>query len=69
MSVMSPIASKAVIAMTKDEFRREKLYQATMHVIRNMLEEGIITEEEYCKVEEVFFRKYRPVLGRIFSNI
>ena len=55
--------------MTKDEFRREKLYQATMHVIRNMLEEGIITEEEYCKVEEVFFRKYRPVLGRIFSNI
>ena len=55
--------------MTKEEFRNEKLYQATMHMVRNMLEEGIITEEEYHRVEEIFIKKYRPVLGKIFSDI
>ena len=61
--------SKAVSAMTKEEFRNEKLYQATMHMVRNMLEEGIITAEEYHRVEEIFIKKYRPVLGKIFSDI
>ena len=55
--------------MTKEEFRNEKLYQATMCIARKMLREGIITEEEYCEADEIFTKKYQPVLGRIFSDI
>ncbi len=55
--------------MTKEEFHNEKMYQATMSIARKMLNQGVITEEEYGEVEAVFLEKYRPVLGRIFSDI
>ncbi len=55
--------------MTKEEFHNEKMYQATMALARQMLREGLITEEEYREVEAVFLKKYKPVLGEIFSNI
>ena len=47
MRVISQTVLKEVVLMTKDEFRREKLYQTTMSLSRKMLEEGIISEEEY----------------------
>ena len=55
--------------MSKEEFRNERLYQTTMHIVRQILEQGIITEDEYREVEEIFLKKYRPVFGRIFSEI
>ena len=55
--------------MTKEEFHNEKMYQATMALARQMLRQGLITEEEYREVEAVFLKKYKPVLGEIFSNI
>ena len=55
--------------MTKEEFHNEKMYQATMALARQMLRQGLITEEEYREVEAVFLKKYQPVLGEIFSNI
>ena len=47
--------------MSKEEFRNERLYQTTMHIVRQILEQGIITEEEYHEVEAIFLKKYRPV--------
>jgi len=67
-SVISNIA-KAVAAMTKEQFRNEKLYQATMHLARKMVEQGILTEQEYREVDEIFLEKYKPVFGSIFSDI
>ncbi len=61
--------SMGVAAMTKEEFRNEKLYQATMHIARKMLKQGAISEEEYNEIDAVFLKKYRPVLGQIFSHI
>ncbi|MCD8096420.1 MAG: hypothetical protein LUE12_09925 [Ruminococcus sp.] len=55
--------------MTKEEFKNEKLYQTTMHLVRKMLSEGIISEEEYCKIDTIFLEKYRPVFGTLFSDI
>ena len=55
--------------MTKEEFHNEKMYQATMALARQMLRQGLITEEEYREVDAVFLKKYKPVLGDIFSNI
>lgn len=69
MRVISQTVLKAVVLMTKDEFRREKLYQTTMSLSRKMLEEGIISEEEYRQIDTIFLAKYQPVFGTLFSDI
>jgi hypothetical protein len=61
--------AKAVAAMTKEQFRNEKLYQATMHLARKMVDQGILTEQEYREVDEIFLEKYKPVFGSIFTDI
>lgn len=55
--------------MSKDEFRNEKLYQTTMHLARKMLEEGVVSEEEYRRIDTIFLDKYKPVFGTLFSDI
>ncbi len=55
--------------MRKEEFRNEKLYQTTMSIARKMLQEGIISEEEYRRIDTIFLEKYRPVFGTLFSDI
>lgn len=55
--------------MSKEEFRNEKLYQTTMHLARKMLEESIISEEEYRQIDTIFLEKYKPVFGTLFSDI
>jgi hypothetical protein len=69
MNAISPTVSKVVTAMSKEEFRNEKLYQTTMHLARKMLEEGIISEEEYRQIDTIFLEKYKPVFGTLFSDI
>lgn len=67
-SVISPTASE-VVMMSKEEFRNEKLYQTTMHLARKMLEEGVVSEEEYRRIDTIFLDKYKPVFGTLFSDI
>ena len=55
--------------MSKEEFRNEKMYQATMNIARKMLTEGIISEEEYCQIDTIFKEKYSPIFGTLFSDI
>ena len=68
-NVILPTGSKAVPPMPKDTFRNEKLYQTTMHIARKMLADGIISEEEYRRIDEIFLEKYNPVFGTLFSDI
>lgn len=58
-----------VARMSKEQMRQEKLYQATMSMIRRMLTEGLITEEEYRQIDTMFLEKYRPLFGTLFSEI
>ena len=60
---------RAGLSMTKEEFKNEKLYQTTMHIARKMLKEGIISEKEYNQIDAIFLEKYKPVLGKLFSEI
>lgn len=55
--------------MSKEEFRNEKLYQTTMHIARQMLAEGLISEEEYRQIDTIFTEKYKPTLGILFADI
>lgn len=55
--------------MSKEQLTNEKLYQATMSMVRRMLEKGLISEEEYHQIDTMFLEKYRPVFGTLFSEI
>ena len=54
--------------MTEAEFDRERRYQVTMHFIRKMLAEGLISEEEYCQIDTRNRRKFLPVTGGLLSG-
>ena len=60
MSATSPRVS--VAAMTEADFKKEKLYQATMHIARRMLAQNLISPQDYRRVDEIFLAKYRPLL-------
>ena len=60
---------KGVYVMTKEQFHNERMYQTTMHIVRQILKNGIINKEEYNQISEIFLKKYNPVFGRIFSDL
>ena len=55
--------------MTEEEFNREKNYLLTMRMAKKMLEAGIITTDEYGRLDKLFLDKYNPVLGRVYSEL
>ena len=55
--------------MSYEEGKREIIYQMTMSAARQMLEKGLISEEEYKQFDTKMQQKYRPIFGTLFSNI
>jgi len=49
--------------MTKEQFDREKKYQAALAVARNMLAKEIIDEADFLRIEAKLREKFRPILG------
>lgn len=54
--------------MTKEEFRREKLYLATMHFAKKLLADGAITKGSYYRFDTKMRAKYRPKIGTLLSG-
>ena len=54
--------------MTKEQFEREKMYQATMGMVRRMLSEGLISAEEYAQMERIVLEKYKPMIGSVYAG-
>lgn len=65
--VLMPAISKRVsrkgTAMTKEQFDREKKYQAALAVARSMLRQKVIDEEDFLRIEARLKEKFNPVLG------
>ena len=55
--------------MSEDEFRRERLYQRTMSVFKKMLEDGLISKEEYAEIDTRMTEKYSPKYGSLLARI
>lgn len=51
------------------DFQNELMYQATMNIARKMLEDGLITAEEYGQIDTMFREKYAPVFGTLFVDL
>lgn len=69
LTIAISLTVSEVIAMTEEQFEREKLYQATMNVFDGMLKKGLITEEQYAIIDTKMLEKYRPLLGTLFRQI
>lgn len=54
--------------MNRENFNNECYYQTTMNIVRQMLDNGLITKDEYTKIDTIFIEKYRPILGSLFSK-
>ena len=57
------------ITFTKEMAKRERIYQMTMSDARKLVDEGAITPEQYLAFETKMVAKYRPVFGRLFSEL
>lgn len=49
--------------MTKEQFEREKKYQAALAVARSMLRQGVIDDADLQRIEARLKDKFKPVLG------
>lgn len=52
--------------MNKEMFKRLLDYRTAMAVVTNLLHKGIITEEEYAKIDTIMTKKYGVNSSTIF---
>ena len=54
--------------MNSDDFERECNYLLTMSHVRQLKEKGVISEEDYKKIDTMLLKKYRPVISALLSG-
>ena len=47
--------------LTPEQFNREIGYRLSLAVMARMLEKGLITQEEYRRIEPILVQKFSPV--------
>ncbi len=55
--------------MSRDEGKREIVFQMTMAAARKMLGQGLITRTEYKHFEKKMREKYTPAIGGLFARL
>jgi len=50
----------------EEMFQRISAYRAAMSLARSMLHQGIISQEEYNRIDTIMAKKYGISLGSIF---
>jgi len=55
--------------MNREDFRRERLYQASIAIARTMFQKGLITDDELHQIDTMLLDKYRPLLGGLKVGI
>jgi hypothetical protein len=49
--------------MTHDQFEQEKNYRVSITIAKSMLASGIISAQDYDKIDTILLQKYHPILG------
>ena len=52
-----------VLPMNEEQFERERHYSASMAMFRSMLEQHLITEEQFTIIDTKMKDKYKPIFG------
>ena len=55
--------------MNSEQFKRERQYQTTIAIVKTMLKNGLISEDEFCQIDTMLLEKYRPLLGGLKVGI
>ena len=58
-----------VAVMTNEQMQNEKLFQGTMLTAKNLLKQGIISDDEYEQIDTMFRQKYAISLSTLFTDI
>ncbi len=67
-NAMSGAVSKAVMEVSKEQFRAERLYLMSLSIAKSMLQKGVISEDEYSEIDTILLEKYRPTLGTLLAG-
>ena len=59
---------KMMIAMTNEQFQREKNYYASVYLVDKMLEKELLSKKEYHKVCKILSEKFKPILGGVIPS-
>ena len=51
--------------MSKEELHNDMLYHAAISMTKTMLENGLITEEEYAEIDTILLEKIPTIFGYI----
>ena len=51
--------------MTKEQFDREKNCRVSLAITKKLLDKGIITENDYRKIDTMLAQKHCPIFGTI----
>ena len=54
--------------MTSSDYSNEFQYQITMSLVRQLKNNGTISDNEYKQIDTIMLRKYRPILGTLLSG-
>jgi hypothetical protein len=49
--------------VTSEQLQRERNYGISMSIVKSMLNKGILTPQEYKKIDTIMTKKYEPILG------
>ena len=68
MNAISKIVLEVTV-MTSEQMQNEVMYQGTMLVAKHLLNQGIISDDEYEQIDTMFRQKYAISLSTLFTDI
>lgn len=68
MNVILIQGSRRAEFVKKNEFNSEMNYQVTMSCVRQLRKNGIVTEDEYRKIDKIMLKRYSPIFGTLLSE-
>lgn len=54
--------------MSNQEFDRERMYWISRSIVKSMREKGVVTVEEYGRMDRILLERYRPILGMLLAG-
>lgn len=67
-TVLMNATSMTDSTMTDNQFNREMKYQASMNLFHSMLDNGLLTKEQYDVIDTKMKAKYKPLLATLFAT-
>lgn len=54
--------------MSETAFRAEMQYQTAISIVKNLLCQGLLTEDEYAVIDTKLREDFDPILGTLLSD-